>query len=96
MAYRVCLDKCGALYYTFMEKAFRRRGCHKGENLGPATGLAEDSDIVWIAAELGYVVADPLKRSFQVYNSQVSRMLVFIAICAQVQEAQYAQPVGYI
>jgi hypothetical protein len=83
--HRAALDDCP------VEQPLRRRHRHERPDLPPAAGLAEDRDLVRVAAEAGDVVADPLQHGHQVEQADVCRMLVVLA--PQLGEVQVAEGV---
>jgi hypothetical protein len=74
-----------------VEQALGRWHRHQRADLPPAAGLAEDRDVLWVAAEAGDVVADPLQHGHQVEQADVGRAPVFLD--PQPREVQVAEGV---
>ena len=76
-----------------MEQSFCRRHGGQRQNLGAAAGLAEQSYVIWIAAEFCNVFMYPLQRRHNIQNSGVTGFLIFFPVCGKIQKAQGVQPV---
>src|SRR6202034_2574283 len=81
------------LHDSAMKESLRRRHCHEGAHFATSAGLAEDGDVVPVAAEVAYVVAHPLERSDNVEHAQVRRGRIRLAELGEVEESQGTQPV---
>ena len=77
-----------------MEQALRRRHAEQRAHLSGAAGLAEDRDVLRIAAEALDVVAHPLEAGDDVLLSRVARVgESFAAELREVDESEHVQPV---
>ena len=78
---------------ALLEQAVGRRGLHERGDLPAAAGLAENGDVLRVAAELGNVVMHPLEGSHQVRVSGIAGVPVLLPIGGEVQVAQNVQAV---
>src|SRR5581483_11594877 len=62
-----------------MEQTLRRTHRHQSAHFSRAARLAEDGDVVRVAAEIGDVVVDPLERGYGVQDAAVACVLELFA-----------------
>ncbi len=64
-------------------------------NLGAAAGLAEDGDVLRVAAEVRYIVPHPAQGLHQVGHAHVHGVLVFLAEGGHIEIAEGVEPMVY-